>query len=344
MAGSARVVIRTPQPVRSLVWAGDELVDWVSGGQRYALDGSHTPRARFFAFRFDAAVGSSDGTMAVVYERGGTKGLVLQHGEHVREIDRSYYCANSYAYPVCFWSRGGRHLLVHCPDEYNRLEIEDALTGERLTPRAEGVEPEDFFHSRLEVSPGGARLLSAGWVWHPWDAVALYELEEALRDPARLDVPAYPDAPHVGAIEEASATWQTDARVILTASGDEADDDSDDDPEGDGELRLRPRGVAVYDVPERRCVSACQLDRPAGRVMAVGTEHVLALYEHPRLLRLSDGVELESWPDLPSGTELSSIFRQDPAPPPMALDAAHRRVAIARGDEIHVLLLPPDLR
>ena len=52
-------------------------------------------------------------------------------------------------------------MQVHCPREYNRLEVEVAATGERLTPEVDR-RPQDFFHSRLAVSPDGLRLLSAG--------------------------------------------------------------------------------------------------------------------------------------------------------------------------------------
>ncbi len=331
-AGTVRV-LATGGAVRSLAWAGGALVDWVAGGERYGLDGSHERAHRRYAYRFDSAVATPDGEVAVIYERGGTKGLVLRSGAPVREIDRSFYQAHRYAYPVCLWSRGDRVLLVHCPDEYNRIEIEDALTGERLTARPEG-DAADFFHSRLEVSPGGRRLLSAGWIWHPWDAVAFFDLEEALREPRRLDTQedAHPVAPHVGAIQEATATWLTDDRLILTADG----GPRDGEPEGEG-LALQPSGVVVYDVPARRCVSSCVLERPAGRVMRVGAEHVLALYEHPRLRRLEDGAEVASWPELPSGTELSCIFCADAPPPPMALDPDRARIAIAREGEIHVI-------
>ncbi len=65
---------------------------------------------------------------------------------------------------------------------YNRLEIEDARTGEPLTAGPER-EPDDFFHSRLAVSPSGRYLLSAGWVWHPWGCLVVFDLRQALADP-----------------------------------------------------------------------------------------------------------------------------------------------------------------
>lgn len=95
----------------------------------------------------------------------GTKGLLLRNGQIVRELNRSFYHANIYEYPVCLVRHGARTLLIHCPEDYNRLEIEDAETGGKLTLRSS--DPADIFHSRLRPSANGGRLLSAGWAWAP---------------------------------------------------------------------------------------------------------------------------------------------------------------------------------
>lgn len=79
----------------------------------------------------------------------------------------------------------GRAVIAHCPDEYCKIEPEEVETGRRLTER-EG-EPADFFHSRLQFSPGERYLLSVGWVWHPFDMVAVYAVGRALAEPASLD-------------------------------------------------------------------------------------------------------------------------------------------------------------
>ncbi|MGE0785258.1 MAG: hypothetical protein AB7S26_06190 [Sandaracinaceae bacterium] len=335
-------VLGTKDEIRSLTWDGDHLVDWVSGEHRYGLDGSHQRAHVFYAYRFDAAVATPDGSVAVIYERGGTKGLVLQRGKLVREIDRSYYFANAYEYPICLWTREGRVLLAHCPTDYHRLHVEDALTGDRLTARPEEPQPEDFFQSRLEVSPGGKRLLSAGWVWHPWSAVALYDVDAALRDPTTLDRASFCAAAPGEAIQEASATWQSDDRIIVTADADTGDPERGES--GQDELRLEPNGVIVYDVRQARCVSACRLEQPAGLVMRVGEGHVLALYQHPRLVQLSDGAVVHAWPDVPTGTQTSSITRGvSSLPPAMALDPDRRRIAVAREREIVVISLAPFL-
>ncbi|MGH9018831.1 MAG: hypothetical protein ACRDY1_13860 [Acidimicrobiales bacterium] len=58
-------------------------------------------------------------------------------------------------------------------------------TGERLTTRAGTAD--DIFHSRLRASPGGAYLLSAGWIWHPAEILNVYDVALAIEDPRTLD-------------------------------------------------------------------------------------------------------------------------------------------------------------
>ena len=172
----------------TLTWVGDELIDWMNGN-RYRLDGSCSDGRYFTGYRFDAAVSLPDGEVAVLYTRTGTKGVVFHDGKIVREINRSYYFADSYEYPICLWrDEGGRPLIAHCPEDYNRIEIEDAVGGERLTA-SEDREPNDFFYSRLQINRACTHLLSAGWVWHPLDFTGVCTLKDALSDPRHLDRP-----------------------------------------------------------------------------------------------------------------------------------------------------------
>ncbi len=323
--------------VRSLTWAGDELVDWVGGGARYRLDGTVTERRVNYAYRFDAVTASEDGRTAVIYERLGTKGLVLRDGKILRELNRSFYHAHAYEYPVCLWTdAAGRTLLAHCPDEFCRVEIEDALTGERLTS-AETQKPEHFFHSRLQANPSGTRLLSSGFIWHPLDTVYLLDIQAAQKTPCHMGwvSACNSDTHHEGLVHESSACWQSDDRLLI--AGGESEEEPEDDAVREDPLRLRSNGIAVFDVPSRKCIAAAVMTQPAGRMMPVGEDHVVAFYEHPQLISLSDGEAIEAWPDLPSGRQESSILIGVEPLPPMALDPKKRRFAIARGDEIHVI-------
>lgn len=314
------VPVKAGRGVSSLVWEGNELVDWVRGGTRYRLDGSSLdPRANF-AYRFDRAVAFPDGRFAVIYEQRGTKGLILKQGKILREIDRSFYCAGAYEYPVVLHRlRDGRDVIVHCPDEYCKLEVEEIESGQRLTAR-EG-KPLDFFHSRLQVSPDGLLLLDAGWIWHPLDELQVFDIEAALSRPESLDEN---HGLRLGEtmIEAHAAAFSTANRLIVAAENynDEA------------------HSIGVYDLSEGCLVSAAPLDEPAGTLMPVD-DMALGFFEHPKLIDVRSGKVIRRWPEIDSGSQNSSIIGQADAPPPMALDPQNRRFAVAGPDAITVVQL-----
>jgi hypothetical protein len=174
------IAINVTNPPRSLLFDGDHLVDWASGGIRYGFDGTVERAHINFAYEFDAATVLSNSPWTILYKRLGTKALLLNGQRIVRELNRSFYHAHVYTYPICLLRTGNdRVLVVHCPDEYNRIEFEDVITGERLTASTKR-EPADFFHSRLQPSPDSKWLLSAGWVWR------------SLRPVVFLRAPAWP--------------------------------------------------------------------------------------------------------------------------------------------------------
>ncbi len=75
--------------LQTIDWLNGNIVDWVSAGQQYSLDGLQKQLAKYhFAFSFDASITSQDGQYAFIYKRLGTKGLLLKNGEIVREINR----------------------------------------------------------------------------------------------------------------------------------------------------------------------------------------------------------------------------------------------------------------
>ncbi len=309
------------------MWDGDTLVDWVGGGARYGLDGACAAACVFYAYSFDAAVALPGSDFAVIYTRRGTKGLVLRNGQVLREINRSYYQADVYEYPLApFRLASGREVLAHCPEDYCRLEIEDLATGERLT-RSISRKPSDIFHSRLSVSPDGRFLVSAGWMWHPVDCVSLYDIEQALADPRHLDGPGM--GMQIWA-DESSATFFPDGRLAVALLG---DIDSD---EANPLKELRTYAAAGSTTP----VNVVPVGR-LGSLAAIGRDHLLALYEHPKLLDARTGRELLSWPHLRSGAQTSSILRPDPALPPIAVDSARSRFAIADTDGITVIRIGP---
>jgi hypothetical protein len=315
--------------VASLVWDGDDLVDFVGGGHRFHPDGSVTESRRAYAFPFDGAVLSPSGTYAVLYASRGTKALVVEHGRDLREINRSYYHADAYEYPVALGRLAdGREVLVHCPDAYNRIEVEEVASGRRLTGR--GGEAVDVFHSRLQVSVSGRYLLSAGWVWHPLDVVAVFDLEEGLRDPTSLDRHGLAAPPIENEVE--AAAFDGDDLLVAT--------NPDDEWWGrDRSGGLGPGEVGLWSFAEERWRRRCRPQGRVGTLMPLG-DHAVGFYDHPKLIDLSTGAVVRSWPELSSGRQTSSIiWGLKEGRPPLALDPAHARFAVADGEGITVVQL-----
>jgi hypothetical protein len=307
--------------VRSLCWHGDELVDWVSGIVRYRLDATVVEARINWTYRFDRVVAFPDGEYAVIYESLGTKGLILRGGRHLREINRSYYCADAYEYPVALTRLAdGRAVIAHCPDEYCKIELEEVETGRRLTAR-EG-EPADFFHSRLQFSPGGRFILSAGWVWHPFDTVAVFDVERALAEPASLD--QMWDIRLEGVNGETHAAAFSGPETFVFA--------------GDAEEEREPV-VGVYNLVEGRVVSLSPIAEQVGTLMPLG-DFAVGFYEHPKLIELKTGRVVHRWDDIASGGQNSSIIGHlETGIPPTALDPARRRFAVAGLEAIVVVQL-----
>ena len=325
---------------RSLVWQGDALVDWASGGDVISLDGTVRRAQIEMPGGLDAAVATPDGEWAVAYAYRGRTGVLFRNGQIVRELPRAEYHAADYMYPMCVWrDANGRALLAHCPREYDTIDIEVAETGELLTDD-ENRQPTDFFHSRLQVSPNGRWLLSAGWVWHPWDAVTWFDVAASLSDPTQLDGNEY-DQEFVsvgGDTEMSFGTWRADSTLLIATSGEESLNADEDE-----ELPRIPvaNGVAVYDLDESVWLHGLRLRHPPGYVMPVGSEHLVSLWEHPRLYRLRDGALLYEWSDVGTGTMMSSIIVGDWQLPVFAVDVGGARLAIAAADRITVIQLDP---
>jgi hypothetical protein len=309
---------------RSLSWDGDVLVDWVGGGARYGLDGTVRPSGIYYAYKFDRAITSPDARFQVLYDALGTKAILLEHGKLLRELNRSYYHANAYEYPIALFIVEGRHLLAHCPNEYNELEIEDVLTGQLISKRS--TRACDFFHSRLQTSPDSLYLLSAGWVWHPLDTIQIYAISDAMRNPSILDGPGlnleknFGDAD--GLLEIHNAAFSGNDRLVLACEQDNGTDTR----------------ICVVDLTSMTTISSATMTEPAGTLMPVG-DHVVCFYRHPRLVDQRTGLTVTAWPELASGVQNSSIMHHHDAPPPIAIDAQRMRFAVVGPDAITVIQL-----
>jgi hypothetical protein len=335
-------IVRTTFPafgLRSLAWDGDALVDWVAGG-RYSLGGAYEGVNLGSSYRFDAAVGL--GSWGVSFEAAGTKGRLLkdngqrQSGAYhpmsvdvVREINRSYYHADDYLYPVTLFELPtGQTVLAHCPRGYNILDIED-LDGTCLTPRPiDGAA--DIFHSRLEASLDGRWLLSNGWVWHPWKIASVYDVARALAEPAYLSTWGEPLDLDFGENcdwEVYGATFADD-RIICALTN-----------EDKHQSRLE-----IHDLIERRREASIELtELPGTRLMALDNDHIMLVDGHPRVMRLSTGTIVERWDDLDGGEGIQQpggAFKS-PQPPWLAADPGHRRCALGWPDRIVIISLSP---
>src|SRR4030095_2548959 len=256
-------------PPRSLCWRGDTLIDWVGGGVRYGLDGSCSSTMVRYAFAFDHAVVSADSHYVALVTRLGTKGLILKDGQIIREINRSFYHADVYEYPVTFVDLpDGRTALAHCPDAYCKLEIEEVESGRRLTERAS--EPQDFFHSRLAVSSDNRFLVSAGWIWHPFDDVWVYDLMRAIEQPESLDADPHDDFPlsRTGVMISSGAFAESNL-LVVTSTDDCYDPDDNDSTEQE---LLEPHGIGVYDLYAKSFRTSASLTEPAGTLMPLGED------------------------------------------------------------------------
>lgn len=314
------IPIKSGHGVRTLCWHGDELIDWM-GITHYQLDGTSSGPNVYFAYRFGHAVSSPSGEYVVLYERLGTKGLILKRGEIVREINRSFYHAHVYEYPVALFTLpDGREVIAHCPDNYNVIEIEEVESGNRLTART--GEAADFFHSRLQVSSDSRYLLSAGWIWHPWDTIQLFDIAQAIKEPESLDRDWSGDLSNANVGEIHNAAFNGPDKIVF--AGETEDEEI---------LRL-----GVYSIEANTVLTSCVMDSPAGTLMPLG-DVAVSFYENPKLLDLTTGEILHRWPDLSTGQQNSSIIYHHDRVPPIALDPLNRRFAVADSKNITVIQL-----
>lgn len=315
--------------VTAMAWVGERLVD-VAGGWRPLYPRLAERHFAAYGPQFDAAVSSPAGDLCALVASAGTAGLLLDHNGHVvRELHRSWYHADAYRYPVALFTLpDGSTGIVHCPDRYSRLEAEIASSGRRLTDR-EGTSA-DIFHSRLSVSSDGTRLLSAGWLWHPWGSLHVFDLARALNRPEGLD--GNGDVYDLRGLVQAEVAGACflDLDVAVSTSSEE------NDPEGPNDLG--PNEMARWSPAQGRFLWRHAHDTSPGDLVALGDD-VLALNGHPRLYSGATGELIAAWPDLTTGESWSSITWSDTfrGPGRIAVQAGARRFAHTDGARVVVV-------
>lgn len=316
--------------VKSLIWSGETLVDWAAGGTTYYPDGRTRHSGLSMAFEFDGAVSSRDGVYIFIYKRLGTKGLLLKSGEILREVNRSFYFADTYDYPCCFiTSPVGVTYLVHCPNDYKKLDFEEVETGRLLTQNGERT-PLDFFHSRLLVGPDSAYFIDRGWFWHPCDKVQIFDVARCLENPAVLDEPFMPG----GTTELSTADFIDRETLVIGASNEPPMDDLEED----GNL-IRPAHIGIWNIPAKRLLHQVKPSVPFGNLIAIDDRYVWDVYRYPKIIDLTDGVVVYEAKDIDSGGKNSAIDQEHGRTMSIAYQPRLRRLAIHTGGKIEILSL-----
>jgi hypothetical protein len=316
-----RKTIQTER-LNTICWLGDDLIDWISGHVFYLATGEIKSLGRYYPFGADAAISSSDNQYTFVYQRLGTKGLLLKNGELVREINRSYYFAESYEYPATFITFNGVTYLVYCPKEYNRIDFENAETGELVTD-VPGRAPADTFHSRLESSPHGRYLMTKGWVWHPVDIAEVFNVADCLRNPLLLDKPMLsPDVP----VEINSASFINDSLVVIGSSDESFDDDRTDFP---------TKHIGTWDLSTDRITSKSKVNGEFGNLFAINERYTWDLFKYPKVIDITTGEIVDKDDSVFSGEQNSSIIKE--GLPKIAYNRENKQIAIAHNNTLEIL-------
>lgn len=310
--------------VGSLCWENDHLIDHANLMTRYFVDGEIGPALVSYGYRFDNAVCTSDGVYAALYEKFGTKAVLLRGGKIIREVERSFFYADVYEYPISIFIRDEKVYLAHCPKHYNAIEIEEFETGERITKDRPFT---DFFQSRLQVSPQGRWLLSAGWIWHPLDAIELYDLSGDISKPRVLSPFWENSMDDIGLWEVHQAAFIDDSTLLMSGNGDVENEDAN-----------REKAIVVYDLDRMRIISRTVIEEVTGKLMPVNQDFAIAFYNHPKLIDIKTGNIVHRWADILTDEQNSSI-RNPEYVAKIAIDQANGRFAVALPQSIKVVVL-----
>jgi hypothetical protein len=314
----------------TLAWDGDEVVD-VTSGQRGNFTGSLTPRLLNMTFRFDRAIGlrSHEVLWTAAYANRGTKAVLMKNGSVHRELNRSFYCAEAYDYPIALGLDGAdRAVVVHCPSRFDLLEIEDAETGAALDSlRSKDME----FHSRLSLSPDGRLLMDAGWFWHPWCGATVFQITQTGDGSLQFKRDMAFSAVFSTRNEIDSVAFLGNTRLVVSSVSDYLGEE----PESGS---LCPKQLGVWSLSEHRWESKVDVCEPIGMMMP-WREWIVGFYDHPKLIELATGKVVYRWDKIYSGKQLGPIELGDPPPPPMAVDRDKGRFAVASSKTVTLVSL-----
>ena len=320
--------------VQSLTWMGETLVDFATGhywdGNARAAGESWKSKGPRFGERFDAAIVSPSKNFVVIYEKLGTKALILKGVKLIREINRSYYQSEAFEYPIAIALRpDGREILIHCPDNYSIIRAEDIETGEVIQ---DGFDTSsiDYFHSCLTVSPDQNRLISAGWHWHPFSEARLYDIVDqpfrhVTHGKNQTFIPTYREV-------ETAVFLDSDSVYVATSREPSRDDEAVDT------TGLGPNDIALWSIAGAKVVGKVSCGVPIGQLMPISPRYVVSFHTYPRLWDMEAKCLAFEWSDIDSGrTEGSIIWHADRVP--IAKDGPNKRFAVAHDNSIMIVEL-----
>lgn len=313
---------------QTLLWRGDSLIDLTNPSQAlYSVKEDYTTLYGKWAYRFsfDSCISSQNGVYCLLYQKLGTKAVLLKEDSLIKEFNRSYYHANTYEYPATFATLSdGITYLIHCPNEYNRLEIENLETGEIVT-NIEERKPSDFFHSRLEVSPNNKYLVSKGWLWQPYDYICHFDIEAALKNPTLLDAFSF-QTPNTNT-DIPIASYISDNKILLGANHRCENYDEED-------TQLLSAGqIGVWNIKENTISDIITIDTEIGNMVAINETRAWDFYKYPKIIDISTGKTIASTPEVNSGEQTSSIISHLKDLPLIAINKDRKRVAILSSDK-----------
>lgn len=320
-----RTTIKTNY-LQTIDWYENSLIDWNSAGTQYTEKGEVKQLNKyFFGFTCDGSITYENGEYVLIYQKLGTKGLLLKNGELLREINRSYYQSSVYEFPATFLTFKNKTYLVHCPFSYNQIDFEDAETGEIVT-RSTKRKPKDIFHSRLEVSPDNKSLISKGWVWHPIDVMELFDIEKCFENPSLLDKGI--NIPNVNA-EISSASFINNDKILVRASKEGwADEESDIIKDGQ---------IATWNFKMGEILNPITTNSDIGNIFAINETKCWDLYNNPKIIDLTNGEVVDQIEEIDSGKQGSSIISHLADLPRIAFNRKTKQMAIAKDNTIEIL-------
>lgn len=315
--------------IQTLCWNDNAIVDWAAGGKLFFPDGQTKNIGKYhFGYNFDSCISSEDGQYAFIYQKLGTKGLLLKKGELLREVNRSYYQADVYEYPAIFLTaKNDRTYLIHCPSEYCRIDFEDVETGEIITHNPKR-KPSDFFHSRFEISPDNRILISKGWAWHPFDFIELFDIQACIENPLLLDKSHInPDVD----TEICTASFIDNYRILIGSSKDS--DEFNNEPSE----KLKPGQIAIWDTRNNVVSNIITLNFDFGNLIAIDDRYAWDLYNYPKIINYISGQIEDKLETINSGQQKSSIIHHLVNLQKIAFNRTTKQIAIISNEKIEII-------